>query len=71
MEDSTEHNKSIFKEIAKLEAKIVELKSQMKPIELPKQASLNDCNALARKAKTVPLKINPKLVAEEAGFKHK
>ena len=71
MVDSTEHNKAIFKELAKLEAKIVDLKLQMKPIELPKQATLNDCNALARKAKVAVSTINPKLVAEESGFKHK
>ena len=71
MEDTTAHNKAIFKELAKLEAKIADLKSQMKPIHLPKQASLNDCNALARKAKVSANKVNPKLMVEQAGFKHK
>ena len=71
MENSTKHNQSIFKELEKLEAKKADLKSQLKPIVLPKQASLNECNELARKAKVAHQKINPKLVAEESGLKSK
>ena len=62
---ANEHNALIFAEIKKLEDKIVELKKGMKPVELPKQASLHECNMLARKANIKPIKVDPKKVAEE------
>lgn len=64
---STEHNDLIWKEVKTLEDKIKELKKDLKPAELPKQASLNDCNRLARKANTTPAKVDPKRVSEEKG----
>lgn len=64
---STEHNDLIWKEVKTLEDKIKELKKDLKPVELPKQASLNDCNRLARKANTTPAKVDPKRVSEEKG----
>ena len=66
---NNEHNAEIFKQVKVLEDKIAELKSGLKPAEIPKQAELNMCNALARKAVTKPVKVNPKLVAEESGIK--
>lgn len=60
-----EQNDATWAEIKKLEGKLAELKSTLHPAELPKQASLNDCNVLARKAKATPVKVNPKLVAAE------
>lgn len=64
-----EHNSNLWKEIQALEAKIAELKTQMKPVELEPQADLNYCNELARKAKIAATVVNPKLVAEESGIK--
>lgn len=64
-----QHNEKAFKEIRALELKIEEIKKGLFPVEMKKQASLNECNALARKAKITPSKINPKLVAEESGIK--
>ena len=66
---NNEHNAEIFKQVKVLENKIAELKADLKPAELPKQAELNMCNALARKAVTKPVKVNPKLVDEESGVK--
>ena len=66
-----EHNDAVWKEVKALEAKIAELKETLKPAVLPKQADLNHCNMLARKAKVEHRKINPKLVAEESGLKSK
>lgn len=68
---NAEHNAEIFSKIEEFEAKIAALKAELKPIELPKQADLNMCNALARKANVQPTKVNPKLVAEESGIKSK
>jgi hypothetical protein len=66
---NNEHNQKVFAEIKKHQDKIDALKETLKPAELPKQADLNTCNQLARKAKTKPIKVNPKLVAEESGKK--
>jgi hypothetical protein len=64
-----QHNDKIWAEVKKLEDKIKELKLTLKPAELAKQASLNDCNALARKANTIPAKVDPKRLSEETSFK--
>lgn len=62
-----EHNDASWVEIKKLEDKISELKSGLFPATLPKQASLNECNALARKANVKPVKVSPKKVSQERG----
>ena len=62
---SIEFNNKIWAEIKKLEDKVKELKSTLKPAVLAKQATLNDCNKLAREAKVVPVKVDPKRLAEE------
>ena len=62
-----EHNNAVWAEVKKLEDKIEEVKSTLYPAELPKQASLNDCNRLARKANITPTKVDPKRVSEEKG----
>lgn len=66
---SAQHNDKIWAEIRKLEDKVKELKLTLKPVELAKQASLNDCNRLARKANVVPVKVDPKRLAEETSIK--
>ncbi len=66
---NNEHNAEVFTKIKALEAQIAELKSTLKKAELPKQADLNECNRLARLAKTAPVKVNPKLVSQESGIK--
>ena len=43
-----EHNAKINEKIKELQAKIDELKADLKPISPVKQASLAECNALAR-----------------------
>ena len=63
---SSQHNDKVFAEMKSLENKIKELKLTLKPIELPKQASLNDCNRLARKSIDQPVKVDPKLIADDA-----
>lgn len=60
-----EYNDAIFVKMKKLENDIKELKAELKPVVLPKQASLNDCNKLARAAKIKPIKVDPKRLAEE------
>lgn len=62
-------NDKIWTEIKKLEDKVKELKLTLKPAELAKQASLNDCNRLARTAKVTPVKVDPKRLAEESSIK--
>tara|TARA_R110000823_G_scaffold168298_1_gene300642 strand:+ start:266 stop:499 length:234 start_codon:yes stop_codon:yes gene_type:complete len=59
---ANEHNELIFAEVKKLEDAIKLLKSDLRPAELPKQVSLNDCNIMARKAKIEPIKVDPKLI---------
>ena len=63
-----EHNDKVWEEVGKLEDKIKELKLTLHAAELPKQASLNDCNALSRKAKVTPVKVDPKKVTAEKGI---
>lgn len=62
-----EQNDKVWVEIGKLEDKIKELKLTLHPAELPKQASLNDCNRLERQAKVAPVKVDPKKVSAEKG----
>ena len=62
---NNEHNAEVFTEIKALETQIAELKSTLKKAELPKQADLNECNILARKANTKPVKVDPKKVSAE------
>lgn len=64
-------NDDIWQEIKKHEDAIAELKAELKPATLPKQASLADCNRLARKAKVVSTKTDPKKLSEESGVKVK
>ena len=59
---ANEHNALIWAEVKKLQDKIESMKLELRPAELPKQASLNDCNILARKAKLEVNKVDPKLV---------
>ena len=60
-----EHNNAVWVSVKELENKIKELKETLFPAELPKQVSLNDCNILARKAKTVSVKVDPKKLSAE------
>lgn len=62
---SIEFNDAIWADIKKLEDKIASLKDGLKPAVLAKQASLNDCNRIARKVKRTPVKVNPKRLKEE------
>ena len=66
---NNEHNAKVFEKIHALESDIKKLRETLKPVELQEQASLAKCNELARKAITKPNKVNPKLLAEEAGVK--
>ena len=63
---SSQHNDKVFAEMKSLEDKVKELKLTLKPIELPKQADLNECNRLARKSIDQPVKVDPKLIADDA-----
>jgi cob(I)alamin adenosyltransferase len=62
-----EHNNKVWAEVKELEDKIKKIKLTLYPAELPKQASLNECNALARKANIKPVKVDPKKVSAEKG----
>jgi uncharacterized protein with PhoU and TrkA domain len=62
---SIQFNEKTWAEIKKLEDKVKELKLTLKPAVLAKQATLNDCNKLARSAKVTPVKVDPKRLAEE------
>ena len=62
-----EQNDKVWAEVKKLEDKIKELKLTLHPAELPKQASLNECNALARKVKVSTGKVDHKKVSAERG----
>jgi len=62
-----EHNSAVWGEVKSLESKIKKLKETLHPAELPKQASLNECNKLARKAKVAKVKVDPKKVSAEKG----
>ena len=59
---ANEHNALIWAEVKKFQDEIESMKLELRPAELPKQASLNDCNILARKAKVEANKVDPKLV---------
>ena len=59
---ANEHNALIWAEVKSLENQIELIKLELRPAELPKQASLNDCNIMARKAKIQPVKVDPKLI---------
>lgn len=62
-----EHNDAVWAKVKELEDKIKELKETLHPAELAKQANLNDCNRLARKANVKPIKVDPKKVSAEKG----
>ena len=44
------HNVAVFKEIKKRESSIASLKATLKTVEPTKNATLAECNALARKS---------------------
>lgn len=46
---NNEHNSKVFVSIKKLESDILKLKETLKPVEAVKQATLAECNAIARK----------------------
>ena len=48
---NNEHNTAVFAEIKKLQGSIDKLKETLKPVEPVKQATLAECNAMARKKK--------------------
>jgi hypothetical protein len=48
---NNEHNDVVFAEIEKLQIGIDKLKETLKPVEPIKQATLAECNAMARKKK--------------------
>lgn len=45
-----EHNTAVFKEIKKLEEGIAELKDTLKSVEPVRNATLSECNSIARKS---------------------
>tara|TARA_R100000544_G_scaffold31132_1_gene17376 strand:- start:118 stop:318 length:201 start_codon:yes stop_codon:yes gene_type:complete len=59
---NAEENAETWKKIHKKEQEIADLKESLHPAELPKQASLADCNKLARSAKVTPVKVDPKRI---------
>jgi len=62
---SLEHNNSVWAEIKVLTDKVEGLKSTLNPATLPKQATLNDCNRLARAAKVKVNTTDPKRLSTE------
>ena len=66
-----EHNDAVWAEVKKLEDKIKEIKLTLHPAELAKQANLNDCNKLARKANIKPVKVDPKRYQLKKAFSFK
>ena len=66
-----EHNNAVWAKVKELEDEVKEIKATLYPAELPKQASLNDCNRLARKAKVEPVKVDPNKVSAEKGLTEK
>jgi hypothetical protein len=62
---ANEHNQLIWSEVEKLQDKIELMKSDLRPAELPKQVSLNDCNIMAGKIKLEVSKVDPKRLQEE------
>ena len=67
----TERNELIWAEVKMLEDEIESIKKGLLPAELPKQASLNDCNTLARKAKVQAVKVDPERLEEESKLLNK
>lgn len=63
---NAESNNLIWAEVKMLEDEIESIKKGLLPAELPKQASLNECNTLARKAKVGSVKVDPKRLEEES-----
>lgn len=61
-----EQNDKVWAEIKKLEDKINELKETLHPAELPKQASLHECNKMAAKVKAEAFQVDPYKLAEES-----
>jgi hypothetical protein len=59
---ANEHNALIWAEIEKHQDEIELMKLGLRPAELPKQASLNDCNIMAGKINIQPVKVDPKLL---------
>ena len=49
-------NDQLLKKITMLQTQIDLLKKQMKPIELPKMATLHECNTISRKNRETLLK---------------
>jgi hypothetical protein len=62
---ANEHNQLIWAEIEKYQDEIELMKLELRPAELPKQASLNDCNIMAGKIKLEVSKVDPKRLQEE------
>lgn len=57
-----EENAETWKKIRKKKQEIADLKESLHPAELPKQANLAECNKLARAAKVIPVKVDPKRI---------
>jgi N-dimethylarginine dimethylaminohydrolase len=66
---ANEHNELIWAEVKKYQDEIDLMKLELRPAELPKQVSLNDCNIMARKAKVELHKVDPKRLQEESLIK--
>jgi hypothetical protein len=66
---ANEHNALIWAEVKRYQDEIELMKLELRPAELPKQASLNDCNIMARKAKVEANKVDPKRLQEESLIK--
>jgi DNA integrity scanning protein DisA with diadenylate cyclase activity len=62
---ANEHNQLIWAEIEKYQDEIELMKLELRPAELPKQVSLNDCNIMAGKIKLEVNKVDPKRLQEE------
>ena len=62
---ANEHNALIWAEVKRYQDEIELMKLELRPAELPKQASLNDCNIMAGKIKLDVNKVDPKRLQEE------
>jgi hypothetical protein len=62
---ANEHNALIWAEVKRYQDEIELMKLELRPAELPKQASLNDCNIMAGKIKLDINKVDPKRLQEE------
>lgn len=67
MSKKTKSNTEIWAEIKVLENQIDELKKELAPATLPKQADLNECNRLARKAVTKVNTISAEKLSVDGG----